>query len=50
MEAKTALRGSVLRAISQLELLRSVHDLFLEGHTAPMLVATEEQLGDLASD
>jgi hypothetical protein len=33
-----------------LELLRSIHDLFVEGHTAPMLVATQEQLGGLVSD
>ena len=33
-----------------LELLRSIHDLFVKGHTAPMLVATQEQLAGLVND
>jgi hypothetical protein len=33
-----------------LELLRGVHDLFVEGHASPMLVATQEQLAGLVSD
>jgi hypothetical protein len=33
-----------------LELLRSVHDLFVEGHASPVLVATQEQLAGLVSD